>query len=326
MKKLVSIALCLVLSLSIIATVGCGEKSAFDGNYKESSVTEVQTFAEKVDATENDEQLGFSSGFNLNLATTVKLNDSTVKMDANLKSALTDEKLQMSGGINATIPKDLAAELNATGDVSINASVYLNDGNIYFSVDGKNLSDNDSFQLPYKGYISVDTIGSIIGGIIGGGFLATDTDDLIGDFDNIGGIDGIGGIGDIGNIGDISGIFENFNPSDLLSISYIVEMLNELDDEDVTAKFYLDDGKTEKKFKAEVTDETNKLSVVFVYDANYKMTALKIEVSGTYAVDEETAMGIDFVVTLKQYSGSIKLPKDLDTYKDLSTQFGGFGF
>lgn len=320
MKKLVSIALCLVLSLSIIATVGCGEKSAFDGNYKESSVDEVKTFAAAVESTETDEQLGFSSGVNLNLATTVKLNDSTVKMDANLKSALTDENLQMSGGINATIPKDLAEELNATGDVTINANVYLNDGNIYFSVDGKNLDGNDSFQLPYKGYISVDTISSIIGGIIGGGFLATDEDDLIGDFD------GIGDIGDIGEIGDISGIFENFNPSDLLSISYIVEMLNEIEDEDVTTKFYLDDGKNEKKFKAEVADEINKLSIIFVYDANYKMTALKIEVSGTIAIDENTTMEIDFVVTLEQYSGSIKLPKDLETYTDLSALLGGFGF
>ena len=67
MKKLITIMLCLILSLSVFATVGCGGGSVFNGNYKEATETEVEAFAQAVAEAEKGEEFNYNSGVKLEL-------------------------------------------------------------------------------------------------------------------------------------------------------------------------------------------------------------------------------------------------------------------
>lgn len=97
MKKLITIMLCLILSLSVFATVGCGGGSVFNGNYKEATETEVEAFAQAVAEAEKGEEFNYNSGVKLELEISVESSEYNMDLSAEIKSIAVEEKLQMAG-------------------------------------------------------------------------------------------------------------------------------------------------------------------------------------------------------------------------------------
>ncbi len=130
MKKLLTTIIALTLCLSMALFTACGSKSYFDGNYKESSVDEVQTYAQE-ELTDASEEIDLYAGVKI----VMKLDMEGNKMDVALnlsKDPADDTKYVMSA--------DYYMEMSMGGDTQIvDMELVYKDGNCYAKlVEGEN--------------------------------------------------------------------------------------------------------------------------------------------------------------------------------------------
>ena len=81
-----------------------------------------------------------------------------------------------------------------------------------------------------------------------------------------------------------------------------------------TVKFYIEQTETSNKIKIEIPEITEEgvtvsMQVVMVYDANYRITAAKVDMS---LVENSVTMKANFEI--EGWEGTIQLPADADTY------------
>ncbi len=108
------------------------------------------------------------------------------------------------------------------------------------------------------------------------------------------------------------GIVDEFSAISLNSdIYYYLELVDNYED---TVKFYIEKTETSNKIKIEIPEKaeegvTVSLSVVLVYDANFRINAVKVSMS---LVEESSTMKINFEI--QGWEGTIELPADHADY------------
>lgn len=97
-------------------------------------------------------------------------------------------------------------------------------------------------------------------------------------------------------------------------LSLLVEMLEE--DDNVSVSIATDNSGTKIKFVVTADEEGSEGSVeaIFVYDADYKLTATKINIDARYTDDDGTTT-TKILMTYKPWTGTINLPADLADYE-----------
>ncbi len=102
MKKLLTLFLCLVLTLSLALVAGCNDdkNSSFGGDYKEATKEEVLAFASDIE--ESAYEIDFSKGISLNAQISSSSSEGSTEVEMSLKSLLKDGSFKMAGVINGT--------------------------------------------------------------------------------------------------------------------------------------------------------------------------------------------------------------------------------
>ena len=84
-------------------------------------------------------------------------------------------------------------------------------------------------------------------------------------------------------------------------------------------KVYFDIGKDTQKVKVEINisenESTSKTTIYLIYDADYNLTALKVE-SKTSSNVFGAVYEVELNLTVEVYNGKINIPSDLDTYTE----------
>ncbi len=134
MKKVLTMLLCFVLTLSIALATGCGGDATFNGNYSEASVVNTAAFAEKVENAEGKQEIDTAKGIEM----TFKLEGSdsaegiteSITMNMSLKSAIKDEKFSFAGKV------DGITKCTGEQDEKEAMEMYYSDGKFYVNENG----------------------------------------------------------------------------------------------------------------------------------------------------------------------------------------------
>ena len=145
MKKILSILLVVIMAISCFALVGCGGDATFEGNYEEATATDVQNFANSVDAADGDTDIDIEDGYEINME--VKNMIQTTPMG----TAVAD--LDMTFRVKSELG-NMKVEGTAKGKTKYNAGVYSGmeidaNGKVYWT--GGYLYSNESDTIRYQG-------------------------------------------------------------------------------------------------------------------------------------------------------------------------------
>lgn len=151
MKKVLTIILSLVLTLSVALFSGCGDSSLFSGKYTEVQASELTTFAAEVDAAEGGDEIDYDGGINvyvkMDVTQTIETvtNSQSVTMD--LKAIAENNELKMQGDVT-----------NKTNGVKQTGSMYYYQDYMY--MDG-GVSGKYKMPIGLDDYINLNLAGAI---------------------------------------------------------------------------------------------------------------------------------------------------------------------
>ena len=139
MKKILAIALVLMLAVGCFCLTGCGD-ATFGGNYQEATAEDVQTFAENAALEQGSQEIDYTQGYQLVANVDVDGN----KMEMDIKFANDDEKGLV-----------LKADMKVSGDEPINLNAYVIDNYMYAQMEGQKVKMFDNMITPtYTGLLS----------------------------------------------------------------------------------------------------------------------------------------------------------------------------
>ena len=149
MKKLLTIMLCLILTISASTMFGC-QKSIFDGNYTETSKTEVATLASNIADADGGEEMDYAQGTKLSLNASIVNGEESLSLKMDIKTIAKDNDFKMEGSIDFSYPSQtVAGELfYAEGCLYLNS----NSGKIKQQIDYNAFFDeylNSTFAIPF---------------------------------------------------------------------------------------------------------------------------------------------------------------------------------
>ena len=99
MKKLVSIILCLILSISTATLLtGCME-TVFDGEYREVDLSEIETLIPEIKSANKDYSIDYASGVSLYMNVILSTEKRTLNETLNMQSTMVDGLLRTEGKI-----------------------------------------------------------------------------------------------------------------------------------------------------------------------------------------------------------------------------------
>ena len=295
MKKIITLLLCLAISLGMVSMVGCGD-ATFNGNYKE--VTEEQQ-AEFVQAAAEAEQtsISFANGADLSLSVKgkVKNDDVDVNIDAsvNLKAV----------AITAEEKTDYQAELSVKAKVDGIPTVDKIDADVKAYYADETAFANGSVQIgkdadgkiDLKNFISLkgmdlSSLMSMVSGMAGGA-----TSDL-----------------------PVEQISELLGSNLLTNLVAYADLMSENEESTASIKllFDLDAKKVKAEIKAEIEDTKIESTIYLVFDEKYNVIAIKVEAKATMNGNDISAN-----FSFKGYNGKVNLPSENDRkdYKDFMT-------
>ena len=109
MKKLVSIILCLILSISTATLLtGCLE-TIFDGEYREVDLSEIETLIPEIKSANKDYSIDFASGVSLYMNVILSTEKRTQNETLNMQSTMVNGMLRTEGKI---ISRDIYTDIN----------------------------------------------------------------------------------------------------------------------------------------------------------------------------------------------------------------------
>lgn len=146
MKKFLAVFVAVILCFGMMLMVGCG--SQFDGNYSETTVSELEDFMDEVDTNGSDE-IDYEKGVKMDyvLDMTSSSGSGTVKMNINAK--MVDSEMQMSGTMTTS----------AQGR-SLTVNIYYKDGWFYTAMSMGSETLNIKMEQSFE-----SSIGGADGGI-----------------------------------------------------------------------------------------------------------------------------------------------------------------
>jgi hypothetical protein len=140
MKKLLTIMLCLILTMSASTMFGC-QKSIFDGNYTETSKTEVATLASNIADADGGEEMDYAKGAKLYLGAEIANGEESLSLKIDIKTIAKDNDLKMEGSVDFSNPSQTVA-----------GKLYYSEGFLYLNSDtekSKQQIDINSFFDQY---------------------------------------------------------------------------------------------------------------------------------------------------------------------------------
>ena len=282
MKKLITILLCAVMALSVVAMTGCGD-STFNGNYKEATAEEVAAYAQTVSQDANNATLDYNSGIEVSVKSEMKITDATSTVEENAeikgKAIAKDNALQMESSFKMSMENSV----DATASVSIEGNAYF--ANDYIYANAKVTSADQTADQKVKVNMPFDVF-----------------------FDN-----------QVDVQTDLSSILlevQQYTAMGIANIKY------EMETNDNGTKVRISVPQQDFSFDPTPTYSISgsvKAEFVFVYNAQNQIVAVKtvLESSGSTTVEGATMNTVQKQEAIvKPFSGSVSLPADLDTYTE----------
>ncbi len=278
MKKLISILMCLVLSLSMAMAIGCGNSEGtgkiFEGKYTETTSENLKTYAAEVDKVEDAEDLNFAKGLAMNYQMTMNMKQGEENLDIemlmNIRTSIKDGKFKMSAV--STTDAETDVKDNQTADMVIEAlggidmELYFNDNNYYAKM------EDAKYYIPFNVDDAVDAVEE--------------------DFETA-----------------LDYVIELDDAIEMITSQTGAKLY--IDESGDNTKI-----KIEAKASAVVNSSSNEgtMTIVFVFDKNHKLVAYQMEMTSTGKMFGTSEGSMTVKLGIEPYSGNVDMPKDLDTY------------
>ena len=313
MKKILTIALSLILALSAFAMFGCGGDATFDGNYTEMSATELTAYKAEVAEKEikyEEDKIVAGKGFEINVDAKMKtdfeedgmavLSDASVK--ANYKMAYAD-KLVMGGNYEVKSDASTKGEYPVVGAIDVKANVdvkadFAFDGEaVYVSAKAKGsisgvpealesmIGENISVDKEYKVKQEVDFY-EVEREITG--FVSSYTADI-----------------------DLNMMLEMYTAEGVEDVKILID---KSDVNNVKVKFEMSGMPFADNDDPEAKElEFKEAYVIIVYDSETNVFKACKQVMNLQLSEE---MSIDMTFSIKPYDGTVEMPADAADYKE----------
>lgn len=284
MKKLLALAISLVMILGSMTLFACD--STFDGNYKEATTAEAQSFVDEAKKAEKPvAEIIF--GMELSAKVSVKGKDENGKavegkITAEAKSGIVDET-NFKLAAKAEIATSGIAEADAYNG---KFEAYATDGKVYLKAA---LKDKDEMKMSadlgldqIKAMLNLDTLSSIAGNSVG---MATGVLSMLGGID-LAQLDAMLGEG-------------------------VVKFYIDADAHKIKIELNVNADTVSEMLKETFKDIAVSGNVFLAFDDNYNLTGIKIDVKVNVA-----EMEISAEASLKAYSGSVSVPSKFEGYEE----------
>ena len=255
MKKLVSIILCLILSISTATLLTGCSPTIFDGEYREVDLSEIETLLPEIKSANKDYSIDFASGVSLYMNVILSTEKRTLNENLNMQSTMVNGLLRTKGKV---ISRDNYTDIS--DQYVVRTNFYCENNTSYVA-----LTQNDeTVKIKYFQSILVS--------------LAETLDPIM----------------------------------EYMSIENFVALTRVN-----TAKWCIDDTSDVLKIKLEYKESNENLKTIWIFNAEYKLTAFSITASESVENYSTTKTTFSF----QPWTGTIETPGDLDEYQPIPNPF-----